>query len=351
MKKHKILFVERQPSGSPSLEKVFRGIAENLSGDFEYEFQQVPYGSRFSDTLRNLLFFRRRNADIYHITGHVHYISLLFDPRNTVLSIMDVGFLYSKRGLRYWLLKKLYLDWPLKRLKFITTISEHTRNEIVRVTQCESEEILVLDLPLLIEPPDRDNAPGLAEGRPRILQIGTTANKNIPNLARALKGIRCELRIIGSLDEQIIRVLEENGVEHSFDEGLTDEQMAGEYRQADIVSFCSLYEGFGLPIIEAQAAGKPVITSDLSPMTDTAGGAAVFVDPHDISSIKSGIERLIGDAGLRTDLVEAGQNNIKRFSPTRVAAGYEDLYRKMLENLNPHERTHASTRGQNLSVR
>src|SRR5687767_281904 len=118
--KHKILYVERKPFESVSIEKAFRQIATALSDDFEAEFQQLPYGNRFPDTLRNLLFFRPRPADVHHITGQVHYIALLLSRRRTVLSIMDVRFLYRDRGPRRWLLKKLYLDWPLRRLHHIT---------------------------------------------------------------------------------------------------------------------------------------------------------------------------------------------------------------------------------------
>src|SRR6476620_11730021 len=101
--KHKILFVERKPSEFVSIENAFRRIAANLPDEFETEFQQVPYGNRFTDTLLNLLLFRKKPADVYHITGHIHYLALLFAPRNTILSIMDVRFLYIKPGLRRWL--------------------------------------------------------------------------------------------------------------------------------------------------------------------------------------------------------------------------------------------------------
>ena len=119
--------MERKPSEFVSIEKAFREIAGALSDDFEVGFQQVTYGNHFSDALRNLLFFRKMKADVYHLTGHIHYIALLFARADTVLSIMDVRFLYNATGLRYWLLKKLYLDWPIRKLDFVTAISEQTK--------------------------------------------------------------------------------------------------------------------------------------------------------------------------------------------------------------------------------
>src|SRR5438067_4573564 len=249
--KHKILFVERKSSEYVSIENAFRKIATNLPGEFETEFQQVPYGNRFFDTLRNLFFFRKKTADIYHITGHIHYMTMLFARRNTVLSIMDVRFLYAKRGLRRWLLKKLYLDWPVNRLDFITAISEEIKTEIVRHTGCDEQKIRVLDLPLFIEIESEKPAPS-DHRKPIILQVGTMKNKNIPTLAKAIRDIDCKLRIIGRLDAVQASMLEENKIEFENAYELSDEQMRNEYRSADLVAFCSTHEGFGLPIIEAQ---------------------------------------------------------------------------------------------------
>ena len=327
--KKKILYVERKPSEFVSIEKIFRSVASNLSDDFEYEFQQSPFGSRFSHIVGNLLFFRKKKADIYHITGHVHYLALLFSPLNTILTIHDIGFLYRPHGFRRWVVKKLFLDWPVKRLKFITAISEHTKNEIVRFTGCPGEKITVIDDPLLIEPM-ADGDRQFNQTNPTILQVGTAENKNVPNIARALRGIDCNLRIIGRMHDRIALVLAENGI--NFENGLelTHEQMLDEYKKADLVTFCSTHEGFGLPIIEAQAMRKPVITSNISPMAETSGGAAVLVDPNDPDSIRAGIQKVIRNTDYRNDLIEAGLENIKRFAPQVVAEKYEDYYKKIL---------------------
>jgi len=314
-----------------SLEKAFRQIAANLSDEFEVDFQQVPYGNRVFDTIRNLLFFRKKNADIYHQTGHIQYIVLRLPRRNTVLSIMDVRYLYIQRGLRRWVLKKLYLDWPIKKLKYITAISEHTKDEIIRFNGCREEKIAVLDLPLVVkideEPPSTFN-----KQRPTILQVGTMDNKNIPNLARALSGIPCKVRIIGNMTGAQRKILHECEVEYENETNLTDEQVRNAYRSADLVSFCSTFEGFGLPIIEAQSMQKPVITSNVSPMIETSGGAAFLADPFDVQSIRGGIEKIIQDDAYRESLVTAGLRNVRRFDPAIVARQYETLYKAILSD-------------------
>jgi len=330
---YQILFVERKPFESVSIEKAFKQIAANLSGEFEVDLQHVPYGNRFADTIKNLLLFHKRPADLYHITGQIHYIALLFRPENTVLSIMDVRFLYRDNGPRRWLLKRLYVDWPVKRLRYITAISEKTKQEIVKYSGCSPDKVTVLDLPQVIEI-DREPPRPFNSEKPVILQIGTMENKNIPNLARALNGLTCKLRVIGHMTDAQHGVLKENNLEYENAFDVSEEQLRDEYRSADLVSFCSTFEGFGLPIIEAQSMRKPVITSNLSPMIETSGGAAYLADPSDVSSIREGIEKIISDAEFREGLVRDGLENVKRFEPAAVARQYEEYYKRILSGKN-----------------
>ena len=157
-------------------------------------------------------------------------------------------------------------------------------------------------------------------------------NKNIPTLAKAIRDIDCKMRIIGRLDAVQAAMLEENKIEFEIAYDLSDEQMRNEYRRADIVAFCSTYEGFGLPIIEAQAMRKPLITSNISPMKETSGGAAFLADPHDVESIRQGIQKIISDKNYRDKLIEAGIENIRRFEPDKVAKQYAVLYEKILSS-------------------
>jgi glycosyltransferase involved in cell wall biosynthesis len=332
--KSKILFIERKFWEFVSIEKVFEQIARNLNREkFEASFTKVSYGNNILGILKNLLFFRKAEADIYHITGHIHYLALVLPRKKTVLTIHDLRFLQTKKKIRRYILKKLFLDLPVKKLKYVTAISETTKNEIVANTGCDADKIKVIENPLDENFSVTENKREFNENCPTILQIGTMENKNIPNLVKALEAIKCKLVIIGRLNEQQSELLQSTELifENRFD--LNDSEIKSEYEQADIVSFCSTYEGFGLPIIESQAMRKSVITSNLSPMKEVSGGAAYLADPNDYLSIREGILQIIGDKNYREKLIRDGVKNISRFKSQNIAQKYEELYRKIL-NVN-----------------
>ena len=277
--KPKVIFVERKPSGSVSIERVFRQITADLPPDnFDIEFQSVPYGNGILAILKNLLYFRKREADLYHITGDIHYISLRLPADRTVLTIHDLIFLRRRSGIRRYILKKLFLDIPLRRVKQVTVVSQATKDEIIAETGLSPEKIEVIANPLFdgFEPAPQkpfDN------DCPVILHIGTAENKNLANLIAAVEGLRCKLKIIGTLDDKVIESLRRHNVNFETAAGLDRNEIVEEYRNADIVSFCTTYEGFGLPIIEAQTMCKPVITSDLAPLNFVAGDGAAQIRP------------------------------------------------------------------------
>jgi len=325
--KTKILFIERKFREFVSIEKVFRVIAENLSKDkYEFSFQQMPHGNHFFDVIKNLIFFRKKQSDIYHVTGHIHYIALILPANRTILTIHDLGFLHTRKGLRRYVLKKILLDLPVKRLKFITAVSEATKKEIVDKTGCDEKKIHIIENPRQ-EIFLADEEKTFDKQNPTILQIGTSPNKNIENLIKALNGINCRLKIIGRLNNYLIELLRENKIqfENKFD--LNDAEIKNEYFKADVVVFCSTYEGFGLPVIEAQAMKKPVVTSNVSPLKEVSGGAAFLANPDDYLNIREGILKIIKDENYRKKIIRAGLNNVERFKPGLIANLYENIYR------------------------
>ena len=328
--KTRILFVERQKFAAVSIERVFAQVAKSLPSElFDVEFQNLNYGHGLVAVLKALFFFRPRPADIYHVTGDIHYIALRLPKRRTVLTIHDLGFLRMNTGIRRFILKKLFLDLPVKAAGYITAISNATRDEVAANVPAAEDKIRVIENPLIegFEPmPERP----FDATCPVILQIGTTQNKNLSNLIEAVNGLDCKLRIIGPLNADAVALLNRLNITYENVISVDDVQIIEEYRNADIVSFCSTYEGFGLPIIEAQAMRKAVVTSNVAPMNDVAGRGAALIDPTDASSLRDAFLKIINDTEYRNELIDLGTENIKRFDPNTIADQYSQLYLQIL---------------------
>ena len=110
---------------------------------------------------------------------------------------------------------------------------------------------------------------------------------------------------------------------------LTDGELVEAYRRCDMVVFASLYEGFGLPILEAQAMGRPVITSNFGAMREAAGDGALLVDPYSVEAIREAILRIKREPALREDLIAKGLRNAANFSADAVAMKYAQIYRNL----------------------
>jgi len=324
-----VCLLYRKPGRFFSIERVFRQIIPVIGREMSVVEWTAPFARASpADILGNLRAARKCRADIYHVTGDVHYIVRSLPRSRTVLTIHDCVFLYSATGIKRRILKWLLLDMPVRRCSLITTISEATKKDILQYTGCPPGKVVVIPNPVA---DTMHYVPAAFRSEePVILFVGTTENKNLVRVAEALSGIPCRLHIIGPLFPYQEQALNRHGIRYTPFSGLSDEEMASQYTGADLVLFPSTFEGFGLPIVEGQKAGRPVITSDLSPMKETAGAGACLADPYDIAAIRQAVMRVIGDAAYREQLVQEGFRNITRFSPETVAKEYISCYKRLL---------------------
>ena len=109
------------------------------------------------------------------------------------------------------------------------------------------------------------------------------------------------------------------------------ETLAAFYRLARAFVFPSLYEGFGLPPLEAMACGTPVVTSNVSSLPEVAGGAALLVDPHDADAIADGIVRAVTDEALRAELIARGKERARSFSWAQSVRKIHEIYMEVAE--------------------
>ena len=310
--------------------------ASKEAGLNEIEKVEMPFTSKgIFSILFNLIFLTRFKNGLFHITGDVHYAILALPKDRTILTIHDLVFLHTYKGLRRSLLKWIFLDLPVRRAKYITTISEKSKQEILDYTNCNPEKILVIPNP--VDPIFSTSTPLPSAGLPTmvgkfnpatILFLGTKPNKNLEISIAALFGLDLHLRIIGELSRKQKEMLSKFNINYSSDFSISPEQLASEYSNADIILFPSTYEGFGLPVIEGFQAGKPVITSNISPMKEVAGDGALLADPTSIASIRDHVIKLLADQQLQTQLVAAGKEKVKQYQPGFIAEAYQQLWSK-----------------------
>jgi len=247
-----------------------------------------------------------------------------------VLTVLDCGFLRRNNSLARTIIKWFWLDLPVWHVRYITAISESTKQEIIHYTRCKPDKIRVIPV-VITSDFYRIDQPSQAD-RPRILHIGTNFNKNLARHIEALAGIPCTLHIIGKIGPETLELLAFYQIDYLNGFDLSAEQVFEAYKQCDLLLFASTVEGFGMPILEAQTIGRPVITSNVTSMPEVAGIGACLVNPLDVSSIRAGALKVIGDTEYQQTLVEAGFANVKRYQALPVAEQYANLYREILRH-------------------
>ena len=324
----KVTFYHRkQPENMFSIENLFTVIRDAMPADIESKVVQSRYSCGFFKRVYNIFEAYFKQSDINHITGDVHYLAYLLNKNKTLLTIHDCVVLSRLTGLKQKIFLFLWYWLPIKRSTLVTVISESTKKELLGYLNINTEKIRVV--PDCISPAFIPCPKVWNETKPVLLQVGTKENKNLPRVAVALSGITCHLRIIGKLSSEQMNVLKRNRIEYSAEAGVSNEQLVKEYRDADLVIFVSTYEGFGLPILEGQATGRPVLTSNIFSMPEVSGNGACIVDPLCTKSIRTGIEKIFFDVDYRNMLIENGYKNVARFGPKDVARKYVTIYNEM----------------------
>ncbi len=324
----RVSYLQRAAGVAHSVERLFQDVRSGLPDDIEASVWQARYGgANLLKVLVNAILATRHQGEVNHITGDAYYLAAFLPRRRTVVTFLDCVGLERYRGWRRRMIHAIWYWMPSRRAGVITAISEASRDDAARYLNLPRERIHVV--PCCVSGLFTHRPAGAFPSRPRVLQIGTTPHKNIERVAAALAGLPCTLRIIGRPSPSQVAALEAHGIEYTVAANLTPDEVVAEYAAADMVVFASTYEGFGLPILEAQAVGRPVVTSRLQPMAWVAGDAAWLVDPLDPASIREGVLRVMRDSAYREEIVARGLENVKRFSAERVAAQYAEIYREL----------------------
>lgn len=260
--------------------------------------------------------------------------------RRTVVSVHDVSYErfpeFFSRGER--LKNRLLIGDAIRRAGAICTLTNHAKSEIVDVYGVDPERINVVPCGVAPAFLDAASAPRPErDGRLRLLAVGSLQpRKNIPRLVAAVRSLASQrpvqLSLIGPEGYQAreIRDLVGRDAVVEFLGYVSESRLIEAYRSADVFVYPSVYEGFGLPVIEAMACGTPVLTSTGGSLPEVAGSAALLVDPLDPVAIADGIVRLADDEGLRSHLVQEGLARARHFTWPAAAVALSDVYRTLL---------------------
>jgi glycosyltransferase involved in cell wall biosynthesis len=300
-----------------------RGLVGALRDRPDIELELLSFGGtgRASSVLRDAFWYpvglsrRTRKIDVLHCTT---FRGPAGGRVPTVLTVHDLAILRSPEAFPRW--HRLYgragLVRVLQAADAIVAVSEFTKCETVELAGVDADRIRVV--PNAVDSVFGTEGPR-ADGEYALAVATLEPRKNLSRVVEAAQAAGVELRVVGARGW--------GGVEVPGWVGeIPDAELAALYRGARCVLYPSLYEGFGLPVLEAMACGTPVVTSRGTSTEEVAGGAAILVDPLDVASLVDGIEQALA---RRDALIPLGLARAREFSWKAAADSVVDLWRAL----------------------
>lgn len=323
-----VIFMRKKRIGDNSIEEIFNTLTP-LMGE-HVTVKNLPHDSGSPvGFLKNLLFAWQNKGRVNHIAGEVHYLALVLP--NCIVTFHDLYSICSGKGIKSIVRRWLWASLPIISAKRITAISQATLSEIKSINNSAELKCTVIHNPIRNLRPQSNN--DFSHQTTIILHQGTKPHKNLERVIAAIEGMQIKLLILGPMTEAQKQLAESKHIDYKYFYDLTYDEVMKLYGESDIVSFPSLYEGFGMPVIEGQMAMRPVVTSDIPVLHEVAGDGALFVDPNSTEEIRSAFQTLIDDQTLRAALVRKGAENIRRFDPHTIAAKYQAIYNELLNKV------------------
>lgn len=291
--------------------------------------------------LTKKLFQDRGKIDVFF--SPTHYLPF-FVGAPSMVSVLDLSYihfpnLFNKKDM-YQL--KLWGTYSAKKAERIFTISEASKNDIIKYYKVSSNKVSVIYPGIKKMESKSTNIKNKYNiERDYILFVGTLQpRKNILRLIEAFSEIKdkyVELLIVGKkgwMYDEILNAPKKYGVEANvrFLENVPDEDLPSLYSKAICFVLPSLYEGFGLPVLEAMQNGCPVITSKISSLPEAGGDAAIYINPLDPLDIAAKIEKVLADKQLREKMIKKGYEQVEKFSWEKSAQETLKVLESMVQN-------------------
>ncbi|OGE81196.1 MAG: hypothetical protein A3H72_00550 [Candidatus Doudnabacteria bacterium RIFCSPLOWO2_02_FULL_48_8] len=290
----------------------------------------------------------------------------IWHPRRSVVTVHDVAWKLFPEAFTPFM--RHYLDWStrhaVKQAAKVVAVSQSTKNDLIKHYQVDPQKIEVIHLAVGEQFRPRnysDCQPTLDKFglvyQKYILFVGTMQpRKNIPRLVEAFIKIKKDnhmeekLVIVGKkgwLWEPIEQKIKESGLGQAVQvlDYVTDEDLPFLFAGASLLTLPALYEGFGLPPLEAMKSGVPVVVSDVSSLPEVVGDAGLLVDPNSVDSVAEGLLQVLTDKELRLQMIAKGLEQAKRFSWENTARKTLSLFESLKALNHPEARIMTSNRG------
>lgn len=287
---------------------------------------------------------KKDKIDIFHgLSGEIP-LGLAKAHIKSIVTIHDLIFLRHPElyhPIDRWIYKKKFRH-ACEASDRIVAISECTKNDIVDLFHIAEEKIDVVYQgcheafkTIKTEEQKTELRNKLKLPKDFLLNVGTIEpRKNILPTVKAIKDIDIPLVIVGKptrYHQEIMDFIRQNNMENRifFFQGLAMEELAVLYASATIFIYPSIYEGFGIPIIEALYSSTPVITSKMGVFPEAGGPASCYIDPTDVSQIQQAITTLLADSAKRYKMIEKGLEFVQKFNDDQVAKQMASIYAKL----------------------
>jgi len=312
-----------------------------LPENWKTKFLRAPkFWTQFRLSLETLF----HPVDVLFIPAHT---VPLVHPKNTIVTIHGLEYEFCPKA--YSLFERLYMRWSIRKscrwARRVIAVSENTKKDLMRLYKVPEEKIKVVYEGIsssqdstfsLADKFANSSRSNLLAGKYFLFVGRLEERKNIIGIVEAFEILKRKYQIshklilVGKYGYGREKIKEKvYGSAHKNDIILTgyisEEEKFYLLKSTDAFLFPTFYEGFGLPILEAQSVGTPVVTSDVSSMPEVAGNGAILVDPKDADAIAEAVYKLISDESYKNDIIERGYGNVKRFSWEKCAEKTADI--------------------------
>lgn len=314
---------------------------------FETVYPRNPLFKIYSSFWRNFMVsqeLKKRKIDIFHGLSNELPNGIHKTDVPAVVTIHDLIFIRFPEFYKT-IDRKIYFNkvkYACDSAQKVIAISEQTKEDIIRFFNVDPNKIEVVYQsvsPVFFEKGNTGNLLskyGLNEQF--ILSVGThEPRKNQLSLLKAIKAGKIDKQVVfvgkhTSYTKKMVRFISENKMmdQVKFLNDISENDLAGLYQLASLSVYISFFEGFGLPVIESMASGCPVITSNVSCLPETAGGAAVLCTPNDVDELGKQIKLILEKETLRNELIAKGKEWAKHFHPEQFSKKMISLYNEIL---------------------